>query len=42
MYWSWFLYIVIVEIMLLFLDAYMTYREGVDYAIRLYHVYLEC
>lgn len=41
-YWEWFLYIVIIEIVLLLLDAYMTYREGMDYATRLYDVYLEC
>lgn len=41
-YWQWFLYIIIIEIVFLILDAYMAYREGLDYAIRLYDVYLEC
>ena len=41
-YWELFLYIIILEIVLLLFDAYMTYREGMDYAIRLYDVYLEC
>lgn len=41
-HWQWFLYIIIVEIIFLLLNAYITYREGIDYAIRLYDVYLEC
>lgn len=41
-YWEWFLYLLIIEIILLLIDAYMTYREGMDYATRLYDVYLEC
>ena len=40
-YWQWYIYILIVEIIALLLIAFMAYREGVDYAIRLYDVYLE-
>ena len=36
-----YIYILIVEIIALLLIAFMAYREGVDYAIRLYDVYLE-
>lgn len=40
-HWLCFLCIFIMEIIVLCVNAYMTYKEGMDYAIRLYDVYLE-
>lgn len=39
--WRVLLYILSAEVILLILDAVMTYREGMDYAKRLYVAYLE-
>lgn len=40
-HWLCFICIFILEIIVLCVNAYMTYKEGMDYAIRLYDVYLE-